>query len=404
MGKSQSKQGILIFLCFAVYTAAYLGRYSYNSNINLIMAGYGVDHAQAGMVTTFFFVGYGVGQLINGFLCQKYNMRLIFPLVLFSSSAINLALYFGVPFGIVKFLWLLNAFLQSCLWPSIVQIISRYLDEVHRRRSIAALSCSTAVGTFLIYLISTVFAQLNFRMTFVTAAAVMSLIGVLWIILFPMIRPAQTLRQSAAPAAESDENESASRANSVVGTVVVLCLFAVIHNFIKDGLQTWVPSILKETHDLGDSLSILLSLVLPLLGTLGSIFALTLEKKIHNLVWLCVIFLGASAPLLLFVILEMKISVVLVLLAFGVTVLLMHAVNSVVTAMTPLMLKGSTNSGRLAGILNACCYVGSAASSYTLGLLADASGWNAVMILLLGAILVGTLFGTVFNLAQKRHG
>ena len=84
-------------MCFLVYSIAYFGRYSYNANITLIIDDYGVTKAQAGLVATFFFFAYGVGQVINGILSSRYNKRILFPTVLLVSSAINLALYFGAP-------------------------------------------------------------------------------------------------------------------------------------------------------------------------------------------------------------------------------------------------------------------------------------------------------------------
>ena len=46
---------LTIFLCWMAYTAAYPGRYSYNSNITPIMDAFGVTHGEAGLVTTCFF-------------------------------------------------------------------------------------------------------------------------------------------------------------------------------------------------------------------------------------------------------------------------------------------------------------------------------------------------------------
>ena len=53
--KRLCSQNTLIWLCCFVYTLAYIGRYSYNANINLIMNEYSTSHADAGLVTTFFF-------------------------------------------------------------------------------------------------------------------------------------------------------------------------------------------------------------------------------------------------------------------------------------------------------------------------------------------------------------
>lgn len=401
--RSNSRQNLLIVLCWAVYTVAYLGRYSYNSNINLIMSDYGVDHTSAGLVTTFFFFGYGAGQFINGMLCEKYNKRWLFPLVLLVSSIINLSLYLKVPFVLVKFLWLANAFLQSCLWSSIILMVSRYLDARHLKTALMLLSTPAALGTFLSYLASTLFVQMgHFRLSFLLGTLAMSVLAVLWLVLFPLIGD---LPQQTANTTKSAEKEAAekTRPAMVVATFVgVLCVFAVIHNFIKDGLQTWVPSILKESQGLSDSLSILLSVLLPLLGIFGTVLSLTVEKRVRNLVLLCSGAFAIAVPLVWLITRVMATSTVVTLLAFGVVVLLMHTINNVVTGIAPLRMRTKTNSGRLAGILNACCYVGSTISSYLLGLLADAYGWDMVMYVFLAAAVVAVIIGVTFILVQRK--
>ena len=91
MTKKKTSQNLIIIMCWLVYSLAYLGRFSYNANITLIIEDYGVNKAQAGLVATFFFFAYGIGQVINGILSSKYNKKLIFPIALTISSLINLA-------------------------------------------------------------------------------------------------------------------------------------------------------------------------------------------------------------------------------------------------------------------------------------------------------------------------
>lgn len=399
---TNGRQNLLIVLCWAVYVAAYFGRYSYNSNINLIMSDYGIDHATAGLVTTFFFFGYGAGQFANGMLCERYNKHILFPLVLSASAVINLAVYLHVPFAAIKFLWLANAVLQSCLWPSIILVVSQYLDEQHLKRALLLLSTTATIGTFVTYLMSTVFVALGqFRLSFLFGTIVMGGIAALWLVLFPRIStlPLQTgnigKKETAA--------EKGSRpVNGVWFLVGILCVFAVVHNLVKDGLQTWVPAILKETQGVGDGLAILLSLVLPLLGTFGAMLSLAAEKRVRNLIMLCTGIFALTLPLVFAVTKLMAASVVVTLLLFGVLVLLMHATNNIITGIAPLRMRSRANSGRLAGILNACCYVGSTISSYVLGLIADAAGWNAVMYVFLGVALLAVVVGTVALLIQRQ--
>ncbi len=75
--RKKSYQNYLIFLCWFVYSVAQTGRYSYSANVNLIMDKYSVSHTEAGLVTTMFFICYGVGQIVNGLICSKYNRRIV---------------------------------------------------------------------------------------------------------------------------------------------------------------------------------------------------------------------------------------------------------------------------------------------------------------------------------------
>ena len=89
------------------------------------------------------------------------------------------------------------------------------------------------------------------------------------------------------------------------------------------------------------------------------------------------------------------------LLAFGAVACTMSGVNNVITSMTPLYWKDKVNSGKLAGILNGFCYLGSTLSSYGLGLISDAAGWNAVLILLLSLCVLCVIIATIYFAIKK---
>ena len=59
-------------------------------------------------------------------------------------------------------------------------------------------------------------------------------------------------------------------------------------------------------------------------------------------------------------------------------------------------MKDEFNSGRMAGIINGFCYLGSTLSTYGLGLIADNLGWNAVFYVLLSIAAAVAVFGAVF--------
>ena len=81
---------LLIALCWVVYTCSYLGKLGYNANITQIESTYSISHSTAGMVSTFFFFAYGIGQIINGLFCKKYNIRWFVFGSLLTSGLMNL--------------------------------------------------------------------------------------------------------------------------------------------------------------------------------------------------------------------------------------------------------------------------------------------------------------------------
>ena len=180
-------------------------------------------------------------------------------------------------------------------------------------------------------------------------------------------------------------------------------MLAVFDNLIKDGLITWLPAILKETYDLPDWSSILLTMLLPLLGAFAVVVATTLYKKVQNFFIELAILFGISGVLIAAVLGLLSTNLLAVTVAcFGVVAMLMSAVNGVITSMIPLYMREKLgNSGMIAGVLNGFCYLGSTISSYGLGAMAEGWGWTAVFVLFISLCGFAVLLGTVGAIAQK---
>ncbi|MBR1969926.1 MAG: MFS transporter [Clostridia bacterium] len=397
MGKLRSRctQKTVIWLCWLVYAIAYLGRYSYNANISMIMDDYNISHATAGLVTTCFFFAYGIGQVINGFMCKKYNKTYLFPLVLISAAIINL-LTFVVPFSFFKYMWLLNGILQSCLWPSIINVLSDNIESKNMESALFIMGITATAGTVFAYGSSAFFAWIgNYRYMFVFAAVAMILIGVLWFLLFnnkPINIEKETLK---------NEDKTKFHISAVGALFIAMALFAVVDNLVKDGINTWVPAILTEKYSMKDELSILSTIVLPILGMLGATISVELNKYIKNFVSLTTLFFAASTICILLIITLGSLGPLFMLVCFGIVMCMMHAVNNIITSIVPLKMRGSINPGKAAGILNGFCYLGSTISSSGLGLIADIGGWEMVFKSLFVLSVACTVFGALFAVRKR---
>lgn len=401
-GTKKQTAWLPIILCWLVYVAAYLGRYSYASNITAVMDAYAISHADAGLVSTCFFFAYGIGQFLHGFLCRHYNKHIIIPAALGVSSILNFLIFSGIPFPYIKYLWMINGIVQSILWPSLVYILAQTLSAKDLGKATIVMSTTASAGTFCSYGCSSLIAIFDsYTFAFLIGAIVMCVAAIGWYLLYKKaFATSNAVQESKKLEQIRSKPDSATKV-----LIVVLCLLAVVNNLVKDGVTTWIPSILKENFDLQESLSIFLSLLLPLLGAFGGIFSTLFEKKVKSFTTGAGIFYGITSVCLAGVLMVINSSLwYVVLILFGAISLFMHGVNNLITSLAPLKMREKMNSGMLAGILNGCCYVGSTISSYGLGSVADHFGWNGVFWLLFTVCTVSigiAIAGTFLSRAKR---
>ncbi len=386
----------LIFLGWLVYAISYLGKVNYSANITQIIDFYGITKAEAGAVPTFFFFAYGVGQVVNGLLCKKYNVKWMIFGSLSVSAAVNLTIVLVSDFSVVKWLWMINGIALSVLWPTLIRTLSESLPQKALGLSSVTMGTTVAAGTLAIYGLSSVFALFdNFRLAFYVAAIADVAVSLVWLACYKKavaISKAERVLDDGT-AAKKEENSSGTFSGRLFCvTVGALCFFAICVNLINDGITTWVPSILKEEFSMSDSLSILLTLFLVLVAMFGNAFALATHKRIPDYVTHCgVIFAAVSVTVVGIVgMLSLKIAAAM-LIGLVIVRFITASLNSLITSIFPMFMRGRVNSGLMAGVLNGFCYVGSTVSAYGLGVVADNFGWNAVFFTLLGASLLSVL-------------
>lgn len=393
ISNNKSQAILLIFLAWLVYTISYLGKVNYSANITQVIDFYGITKTQAGTVPTFFFFAYGIGQVFNGVFCKKYNIKWMIFISLFVSAAINLIIAVSSNFSIMKWLWLINGFVLSILWPTLVRLLSEALPKKVLGTSSVVMGTTVAIGTLIIYGLSSIFAAFDkFKMSFYTAGIAVIAVAVIWVIFYnKAVSTAKSEKEQEGIVEEVKNDTPAKKKHGkadrrlLFASIYVLCFCAVGVNLIKDGLTTWVPSILKEEFLMSDSLSILLTLFLPILAVFGNAGALKMHEMIPDYVNHCTAVFAIIAAFICVIIGSLTLEIVSFMLVGLVIVnFFASSLNSLITSIFPLFMREKVNSGLFAGVLNGFCYLGSTISSYGLGVIADNFGWTAVFWTLIG--------------------
>ncbi len=379
---NNKKSNFLIFLCWAAYTAAYVARLNYNASMVEILSQLGTTKEAAGTVSSFFFFAYGAGQLVNGLLSKKYNTKYSVAIALVASCIINFSMTFCNGIEVMKYLWFFNGVFQSILWSSLIKTLSDNLSDDKLSKAVMVMSTTVASGTFTAYGLAALFSALKMSWTsiFYVASVIVGIVAVLWFAGMSSI--SKGTKQTSQ--AQSQTKKKLSLTPVFVFSVVVILISAVTNGFIKDGITTWVPSILKEEFGVPASLSIIVTLLLPVLSIFGASLVKILHKRQKNENVLNGIFYFAAMLFAGLIILTLNLkSIPLTLALFGCIACLMAAVNNVITSVVPLYSRDKIDSGLSAGLLNTFCYVGSTLATSLLGRIADTKGWNDVFLCIL---------------------
>ena len=389
--KAKQSCALVIFLCWAAYTVAYLGRLNFNAYIEPIREQIGASKTEMGLVSSFFFFSYGAGQLIHGILSRKYNTRYSIAVALIGSALANVGMALCPGVAAMKYVWLLCGVFQSILWSSLIKTLSDRLPDEMLSKAVVVMSTTAALGTFLSYGLSALFSSMHvdYRWIFYAPAAVLTAVGVLWFLLLGKADRSIRANESAAYVPKTKQRPSLTPV--FVSTSILLVFAAISNGFIKDGVTTWTPSILKERYGLEASMSILITVLLPLIAIFGATISATLYRKMKNTSKLDAVFYGIETLVLLLVFLLARArstggitkSPVLLIVLFACSAMLMAAVTNVITSIIPLTMRGKMDSGLLAGVLDTFCYVGSTLSTALLGYIADHGSWNGVFLCLL---------------------
>lgn len=379
---SNKKANFLIFICWAAYTAAYVGRLNYNASMVEILAQLNITKEAAGTVSSFFFFAYGAGQLVNGLLSKKYNTKYSVTVALAGSCVINILMTVFSDISVMKYLWFLNGVFQSILWSSLIKTLSDYLSDEKLPRAVMVMSTTVASGTFAAYGLAALFSALELKWTtiFYVSATVVGIISILWFVGMTSVQK----HEKAVIKTEKSDSKKLEITPAFAISIIVILISAVANGFIKDGITTWVPSILKEEFGVSSSLSIIVTLLLPVLSIFGATIVKICHKKQKDENILNGGFYLVSVILAGLIIATIGLrSAPLTLILFGGTACMMSAVNNVITSIVPLYSRDKIDSGLSAGLLNTFCYVGSTLSITLLGKIADTKGWNDVFICIL---------------------
>lgn len=374
----QSGKGFCL-LCCLVYFMSYLTRMNYAASLAEIQEDLAISKNLASLPVTGSFFSYGAGQLLCGFLGDRWPPGKMIFAGLLSTCACNFVVALCPSIGVILPVWCMNGLFQAMLWPPLVRIMAERLDAEAYERCCMLVTMSASAGAVFVYLLVPVCIRFaDWRAAFLLPAAAGTASAFLW-----LVRCGENDksggRQSRMPR-EKRESSQLRLAGLLLPAALLPVLAAIIlQGGLRDGITTWMPVYTAETFQMTSASAILLTAVLPAVSIPGISLASFLFHRKKNELTVSAAFFAAGTAASLFLYGQYQsgpgISAVLMTLITG----CMYGVNFLLISQAPVRFSRFGKVSTISGILNAATYVGSALSAWLFGVLSETFGWGVVI-------------------------
>lgn len=394
---NKKDKNFLVILCSVVYFVSYVSRINLGTVlVEIIASGY-APKTVAALALTACSITYGAGQLVSGYLGDKFKPQNIIFIGFIITALMNICVGTVGNGEMLVFFWAINGFAQAFMWPPLVKILSNLLSDDDYKKACVRVSWGSSLGTVSMYLLAPVIIKFfDVRIVFIISGALAVIMAIVWKSVYDKYKPFKECNISNAPASSKKSEAIASTNAKFNRSSILLLVFIMIsimlQGSLRDGVTNWTPTYISEIFNLDSSVSILTGVILPIFSLISFTFVSFINRRFikNELVCAGVTFgVGAVSAVLLLVFGSSNVALSLVLLALLVGS--MHGVNLILVCMIPAYFAKFGKVSFISGLINSCTYLGAAISTYGIAVFTDIFGWNKTIVLWSVVAFLGAL-------------
>lgn len=387
--------GKLFFLCWAAYFSTYICRLNFSAIMPELISRHVFTESQVASVSSAFFICYGVGQVISGAVGDKISPRIMIFLGTFISAASNIFIFFcSRSYGLTLFSWALNGAVQSMVWSPILRVAGEFFTENEKAKFGVDIATTVPLGTLASYSVSLLtLLLLPWNYVFLSCGIIVLCVSFYWYIgtgnVFKAFGKEQ--KEGAGNASGASGNVPAAPLQNVMpvrellrmlaeGGIFVLLLAIAIQGTLKDSVTQWIPTFLESRFNMGVSVSLLLTMLLPVVNVTGAYLARALNWRLNNELLTSAVFFGAAVGFFALLLTAGGHSIILSVACMAGVTNCMFAINVMLITMVPLQFSRYGRASTVGGILNAMAYVGCGFLNLCAGMVLEKSNssWNVL--------------------------
>lgn len=393
ISKNPKKSLTLIIFAAMMLSYAYvcMTKYCFSSAMVFIVEEGIMTNFQTGLISSAFWLVYAVTQLFGGMIADRWHPERLITVGLLAAGVANVAIYFCYENYILTLaIWMLNAFFQFGVWPSVFKMISSMYSGRALTNAMMVATLASPAGLMMSYAVAAIVPrwQDNFVVSFVGLFAA----AVIWLI---TSHASGDYIKSLNMTEKIKKNESNDRvANVGIGKLIVasglififgLAFFRAVIEYVKG----MVPSMINESYSQVDpSLSTLMTLIPLFCGAAAPVLSNLISKKVENEMKVVSVIFAAVLPISLVTLFLGKVSYWWIITSMALVTFGAGASTFFITTLIATKFNKWGRGATVAGILNAFTAIGNVAASAVMTGIADAFSWKWSLVTMVGLIVL----------------
>ena len=347
----------------------------------------GLTKAEIGMILGAFKLTYGIGQLVNGLLAERYSARLMLAIGMLCSAVINCIFGFFTALYFLLFIWACNGYFQALGWTPTVRVAANWVPASRRGKTIGIIGTGYQFIAALTFIIAGFSAEwLGWRGAFYIPAILLSASALHMLIFLQESPEEKSSPEKRVKVASESTERTADRVSFFYNLQLPLTNPALWYlafslgllNACRYGFLDWGLTHLKEVQQTGVGTAALKYAVLPLGGVAGSYLAGWATDRYFfsrraPVVCILLLVLGCLTLLYEWVARTSLMGTIAILLIIGFVI---YGPQVLLVGTAPADLAKRGTAAAAAGFVNFMGYMGAFAGVWLTGQLVYLHGWR----------------------------
>lgn len=383
---------LLIAACFALYTSMMCLQSVFKAELVTFIEVMHTDKFNASLANTYYFITYAVVQVVLALVMNKLNVRFYLIVTVPLASVCGILVAFCANMTEVWILFALQGAFQAGVYASCMYMLGVYLPPDMLSSGNAILQAGFAIGNTSAYAVAALcVAAGSWRAPYVIFGAAFIISVLFFAVVTARIKriypDAESRMRDSVSGKSKQKHESDAFYNRglfTLGTkkrVFWFYFWSVIYSVIATTLyyaiNNWVGNFFNEVYGFPDSVSIIISVVVPVVTYFGPAIAISVSKKQRNFIKVGLI--ASAVPLVVSVLLVFVyglnvVVAVLLIAAFIVSTRTLTGLQSVAT----FNMRTQINTGAYTAMINAAASISAGVAPTVIGKMVDSANASSL--------------------------